>query len=339
MVKVKFWGVRGSVPAPLTGAELSQKLEIILRYFKNDMAFTGRKTEIEDFLKTGLPNKVLTYGGNTPCVEIMHGDGRIILDMGTGLRPLGNALFKEMMEKKGLNITFLLSHVHWDHIQGLPFFGPLYINKETGIKNSWNFYGGTDWMKTAEICLHGQMDPPTFPISWEEIEKITHHMSFHDLYDRKKFNLGNVEVYTRKLNHPQETFGWRLTFQNPDTKSRHIVAYTTDNEPNDPQCPDPKLIDLIHNADLWITDCQYTKSIYEGAIGGVPRHNWGHSYPEAVVQAAIQANVGHVILFHHDPSSSDEAIYNMERETQELFRNQNQCIAVTAAHEGLEIAL
>jgi phosphoribosyl 1,2-cyclic phosphodiesterase len=270
---ITFYGVRGSVPSPITAADVERKVRSILQ--------RSRETQVDDdslinLIKEEAP---LTFGGNTSCVEI-ESDGRIfVLDMGTGLRTLGNKLFQRMMAEKGLFVDFFVSHVHWDHIQGLPFFGPLYMNKETGINNHWRFYGGTNWQETAQVCLAGQMDPPTFPVSWAEIIAMTAEMTFWSFYDR--FNLvpyvGGPKIIARKLNHPQETYGMRFEF--PDGK---IVAYTTDNEPHDPTFPDPPLIVLAKDADVWITDCQYTRGQYNGNIGGVPRHGWGHSYPEAV---------------------------------------------------------
>ena len=333
-MKTRFWGVRGSVASPLVAKQVQDKLfDAMNDYDSMRLTSPNRSMNYEEFLKQRPFWKRGTYGGNTSCVEVECGGRRIVLDMGTGVRLLGNSLFPEMMKNKGIELSFLLSHVHWDHIQGLPFFGPLYMNKETGIRNSWSFYGGTDWMRQIEPCLRGQMDPPNFPVSWPEIIKNTHQLKSDDLYDMKSFNIGDVLVRTRKLNHPQETYGWRIEYDHK------VVVYTTDNEPFDPIFPDPKLLDLARDADLWVTDCQYTKDIYEGKVGGVPRHGWGHSYPEAVAQTAVMAGVKQVALFHHDPASSDEAIYNMEESVRKLILEKGGNSEVVAAHEGLEIVL
>lgn len=332
-LRVRFWGVRGSVPAPPTDAELRQKCVDMMKGYAIYQSAVGKITP-ETYVEK---SPILYHGGNTSCVEVINGDERIVLDMGTGLRPLGNALFKEMMGKKGLAITFLLSHIHWDHIQGLPFFGPLYVNKATGILNNWNFYGGTDWQKTIEICLRGQMDPPNFPVSLEEVELMTHKISYHDVHDQMAFAIdrdGFFLVTCRKLNHPQETYGWRL-----EDKLGKTLVYTTDNEPYDPCVPDPRLVDLARDADIWITDCQYSRDIYNGIRGGVPRHGWGHSYPEAVAATAIKAKVKKVITFHHDPAASDEDIEALRRQTQELIKAEGGSAQVLAAYEGLDLEL
>lgn len=330
-MKIRFWGVRGSVASPLANRELRGKFIKLLKEYQE----RGYPKDIEDFINAPMRwHQFLTFGGNTSCVEVKHGDDRVVLDMGTGLREFGNHLFREMMEKKGLAITFLLSHVHWDHIQGLPFFGPLYINKETDILNSWSFYGGTNWQQSSEECMRGQMDPPNFPISWHEIERTTHKLHFEDVYDRRTFTVGRLKISCRKLNHPQETYGWRL--ESLDTGK--VLTYTTDNEPYDPAHPDPRLLELAHEADIWITDCQYSQEVYNGHIGGVPRHGWGHSYPEAVAQAALTARVKAVVNFHHDPSATDENIDAMALETQTLIRKAgNKSTIVIPAYEGLEL--
>lgn len=326
MIKVRFWGVRGSVPAPLTGAEVYEKHCELFKGYMEDQSRINWK----EYLDTQPLWKKATYGGNTSCVEVLCDNKRIVLDMGTGLRMLGKNIMEEMFLEKGLSIIFLLSHIHWDHVQGLPFFAPLYVNKESGIRNSWTFFGGTDWMKTAEVCLRGQMDPPTFPVSWLEIEKITHRMEEFDVYDCMSFNIGTIRVTTRRLNHPQETYGWRIEYQDK------IIAYTTDNEPFDPRHPDPRLLELARDADIWITDCQYSHGQYHGRNGGPARYGWGHSYPEAVATTVNIARPKRVLLFHHDPAAKDLNIYHLECEVRNEIKVDTE---VLAAYEGLEITL
>lgn len=326
---VKFWGVRGSVPAPLTSDDVRGKIATALREFA-----AGDQRAVEPFLERFAKRNCFTYGGNTACVEVRFGNRIIALDMGTGLRPFGNSLFKEMLANRGLEVTFVLSHVHWDHIQGLPFFGPLYLNKESGVRNHWHFFGGTDWQKNGEMCLRGQMDPPTFPVSWGEIQKITHRIDFTDVYDAMSHELGaNAKLKFRKLNHPQETYGSRI-----ETPEGKVIVYATDNEPYDPSVPDPRLIDLARDADIFIVDCQYTREIYNGERG-VPRHGWGHSYPESVAATALKAKVKKMLLFHHDPMSSDDMIAGIADHTQELIRQAGGATEVAAAYEGLRIDL
>lgn len=328
IAKVRFWGVRGSIPAPIGNGYLHRKVAGLIGEF----AKTGGK-DVDAFLKSRAP---LTYGGNTSCVQLTYKGHIYVLDMGTGLRELGNSLFADMLKNKGLGVTFVISHVHWDHVQGLPFFGPLYVNKQSGIKNRWHFIGGTCWQKTAEECMRGQMDPPTFPVSWQEIQKITSAIEFSDIFDlmTTEFKDRGVAIKFGKLNHPQETYGSRFTFDSGAT-----LAYTTDNEPYDPAVPDPRLERLVSGVDLWITDCQYTKAQFDGKVGGVPRHGWGHSYPEAVAATCVKAGVRKVVLFHHDPAADDEKVAAIRDETRALIAALGGTTEVDAAYEGLEYEL
>src|SRR3989344_6940453 len=158
-MNIKFWGVRGSVATPLTSDDVERKIFQPLEAYKATGVTQGLDPlEWFEREKAAKGNALVpfTFGGNAACVEVKLGGKRIVLDMGTGLRPLGNSLFKEMFRKGGLDITFLLSHVHWDHIQGMPFFVPLYVNKAQGINNHWTFVGGTNWQKNAEVCMAGQ---------------------------------------------------------------------------------------------------------------------------------------------------------------------------------------
>lgn len=337
-VKVRFWGVRGSIPAPLTAADVrKKKVQAVKEYIEFHETFSNHPfADPEKFfdVRGGTPD---THGGNTSCVEVRIGGKIFVLDMGTGLRPFGNSLIPEMFKYSGLQVVFLNSHVHWDHLQGIPFFAPLYASQENGIRNFWRFLGGTNWQRTAEVCLKGQMDPPTFPISWSEIEKMTYDIKYDDLHDQKRINFGDgIQVLAGKLEHPQETYGFRFELPGPMS-----IAYTTDNEPRDPNDPDPRLRKLADKAKVWITDCQYTKEQYEGKkeAGGVPRHGWGHSYPEAVAKTAVMSEVETVVLFHHDPGSSDEKIAQMVVHTQNIINGMGGQSKVIAAWEGLELAV
>ncbi len=345
---IKFWGVRGSIPAPPTNAEIKEKVKRFLDEVHNSGKTAKGGIEMAE-------KQRWIYGGNTPCVEIYFNQEicynqynkfktvleteRFILDMGSGLRELGKALIPQMFKEKGISVTFLLSHVHWDHIQGLPFFAPLYINKGLGINNRWTFFGGTNWQKTAEDCIRGQMDAPTFPVSWEEIEKLNNQIKFNSVYDMMRFNSANgVTISCRKLNHPQETYGWRFEAAGNNGEKK-VIAYTTDNEPWDPYFPDPNLLELAKDADVWITDCQYSDAMYHGLQGGLRRYGWGHSYPTAISFAAKMASVKKVFLFHYDPSLTGDNIANLEEETRDKLLAQGANAEVAAAYEGLEIEI
>ncbi len=342
-MNVKFWGVRGSVPAPLTneqvghivavyGHELAEFLGTLPIGLFNPETVTAA---VRNHFSRRAADRVWTHGGNTSCVSVEAGGELIILDMGTGLRELGNSLIGRAVSEKHLRATFLLSHVHWDHIQGLPFFKPLYLSKENGFRNDWTFYGGTEWYERAEECLRGQMDPPHFPVSWREIETLTHQMRTHTVHDGLRFDIlpsppviaPVVHVLCKKLDHPQETYGYRIEC------GGKVIAYTTDHEPRLPAVPYKNLLALVEGADLWITDCQYTAHQYQGT-DGPQRFGWGHAYPEAIGRTAKLAGVKKVITFHHDPDNDTAAVKSIAMDVRTAIAPVPD-IHVVAAHEGL----
>lgn len=328
-IRISFWGVRGSIAAPLTSDDIAKRVieELIAR-----PAWNTR----QDILR-GVPNLLWTHGGNTSCVMVEVGDERIILDMGTGIRPLGNSLMKELFAKKGLRATFLISHVHWDHIQGLPFFGPLYMNRHDGFANHFDFYGGTEYRTRLDDCLRGQMDAPNFPISFREIELQTEHLTINNLHDGYTFEVGNkdhgpvVVVTCRKLDHPQEVYGFRLECNGK------VIAYTTDHEPRLPETPYKNLLRLVNDADVWITDCQYSGHQYRG-VDGPQRFGWGHAYPEAIGLTARLAQVKRVVTFHHDPSNDTRGVEDIAFQVMSST-SEKPNFTTQAAYEGLVVEL
>ncbi len=327
-MNVSFWGVRGSIAAPMTSADIAQGVAEFMAEFPKDRPATPEE----------IKSHLWTHGGNTSCVMIEAGGERIILDMGTGLRPLGNMLMREALSKMGIKATFLISHVHWDHIQGLPFFAPLYLNKHRDFKNRLHFYGGTEYRAHLDDCLRGQMDAPNFPVPFPEIESLTYEMKFRHLQDGLEFAVGDSHVFNRgskgrvsvtcrKLDHPQEVYAFRIEF------GGKVVAFTTDHEPRHPEVPYQSLLELVKGADVWITDCQYSGHQYKGLDGGPQRFGWGHAYPEAIAATARLAGVQKVVTFHHDPSNGAAKVHEIAKDVWNLWGPGRG--NVIAAHEGL----
>ena len=234
----------------------------------------------------------LRYGGNTSCVEVQLSDGhRIVLDAGSGIRPLGAALGP-------CEATLLLSHYHWDHIQGLPFFTPAYVpSSEVRVFGpEWEGQGPQEY-------LSEQMTPPFFPAAPSEMRGVR---SFH-LTPCSPFPVGSAMVRATRLSHPSITYGYRL-----DENGTSFVYYSD----NEVDTAEPRvlanLIELAAGADILLHDCQYTEGEY--AI----RHHWGHSTPRQAVRVAREAGVRQLVLFHHDPSHSDEQVEALAEEARSL---------------------
>ena len=260
----------------------------------------------------------LKYGGNTSCVEVRCGGELIIIDAGTGIRNLGTELLKEMPVKASI----LFSHVHWDHIQGIPFLRPAYA-----LGNEFKLYGNKDWDTKLEYALKCQMQSPNFPVTLEDMNQVGAYMEYIDIEAGTVFQTGGadpVNVRSVELCHPDKAFGFRI-----DYGGRSMV-YATDTE-NLPE-PDGKLVELASGADILIHDAQYTTDEYYG-VNGESRENWGHSTPEAAAAVAIAANVEQLVLFHHDPYHDDAQVDAMLQTASAIFPN------TVAAFEGMAIEL
>lgn len=279
-MQIRFWGVRGSIASP------------------------GESTA--------------KVGGNTSCVEVRCGDRVIALDAGTGLRGLGDLLMREATrEGRSVELTLLLSHLHWDHIQGLPFFGPIYA---PGTRV--HVAGPTTPELALRDAIAQQMRPPTFPVLFEELPS---HVETRTLRHGSRFDLDGVVVRAVKLNHP----GGGVLAYRIDWCGRSVV-YATDTEHY--ACIDPTLLRLARGADVLIYDSQYLPEEYRGDVG-MARVGWGHSTYEAGAALAHEAGVGTLVLFHHDPARDDAAVEAIEARARALFP------ATEAAREGRVLAL
>lgn len=269
-MRVRFWGVRGSIPAP------------------------GPETAL--------------VGGNTSCVEVRCGDTRLVLDAGTGLRRLGDAM---MAEGRPIEATLLLSHVHWDHIQGLPFFVPAYV------PSTHLTIAGMAPRTTVRDALAHQMTAPHFPVDLDELGA---RIDWREVRAGQTFDVGEARVRVAKLNHPGGALGYRI-----DHDGQSIV-YATDTEHY--SCLDPMLVEFARNADVLVYDAQYLPAEYAGAKGQ-SKVGWGHSTYAVGCELGRAAGVEKLVLFHHDPARTDDAVVRIEAAARELLPG------TRAAREGM----
>lgn len=321
LTTVRFWGVRGSVPSPLSPTDVETKV-LHASAIMLDARHDGPR-EIPFEIRS-------TYGGNTTCVEVRCDGALFILDLGTGVRSLGDALLRAS-GRGGLDAVVLQSHLHFDHLQGFPFFAPIY--RTSPSRNvRLTVCGGVDEGLTPLQALSTLMRPPFFPKSLRALTA-GHHLELedahvHDGWRRTFYGTHKpVEVLARSLHHPQETFGYRLTCNG------RRVAFTTDHEPYAGSAIPAGLRELVDGADLWITDCQYSLHTYEGGRG-IPRHGWGHSFPEYIAAVAREAGPKRICTMHHDYDADDREIASIARSVADLSG-----IRADAAFEGMHIVL
>ncbi len=296
-MKIQFWGVRGSLPTP--GPDTAQ------------------------------------FGGNTPCVEVrIENEPLIVLDAGTGIRKLGMDLLGDPGVK---DIVLLFSHTHWDHIQGLPFFSPLFIPKYK-IK----LYGPVHYSKNLEEILSLQMEYTYFPV---RVAELAADISFHDLTEQTLNISDDVEVITKYVNHPVVCLSYRI-----NCKGKSFV-YLTDHEPYRNLFADgdevdreegrlvaneqtDALVEFIEGADLLCVDAQYTPEEYETKYG------WGHSPTDAAYKLAMDAGVREMIMFHHDPDRTDADLQQVLKDLQDrMWDPGKRTLPVRLARERLTINL
>ncbi len=279
------------------------------------MAMRVKMWGVRGSIPTPGPDTV-EFGGNTSCYEVRAGDTLVILDGGTGLRLLGQELVRQMP----VEAWMFFSHVHWDHIQGFPFFAPAFVRG-----NTFRLYGGLNVSRTLEETLAGQMDFPSFPVHLSEMGAA---MTFHDLYEGQAVQIGkngDVRVTNARGNHPNGVYAYRIEHGGKS------LVYITDSEHYD--IVDPKLKKLAKDADVLIFDAMYTPEEYAGEVGGGPKTGWGHATFVAACDLAKAANVKQLVLHHHDPMQTDAMVKEKERRARELFPN------TIAAREGAVIEL
>jgi phosphoribosyl 1,2-cyclic phosphodiesterase len=289
-VRIRFWGTRGSVPTP------------------------GPDT--------------VRYGGNTSCVEVRTDAGTLlVLDCGTGARALGLALVEEAAET-GVPPAgaILIGHTHWDHINGIPFFAPLFVPG-----SQWEVFGPHGLVRTLDHVLAGQMEYQYFPVGLDELAA---EIRYHDLVEGV-FEVGDATIRAQYLNHPALTLGYRIEADGA------VVVYASDHEPHDralagggrPQAggADDRHVAFLAGADVVVHDTQYDADGYRAKVG------WGHSTMEYAVDLAAAAGVRRLVLFHHDPQRSDDDLDALLLRARARAAASSAPLEVDAAAEGATV--
>ena len=296
--RIKLWGTRGSIAVP------------------------GPDT--------------LRYGGNTTCVELRAEGEIIVLDAGSGIRPLGVALQKEF-QTRPIKLSLLITHAHWDHIQGFPFFKPAYDSK-----NAIRIFGFDGAGATFREIMTEPMRSPFFPITMRELSA---QMDINKLTEMK-FSLGKLDVHAAFVNHPGVCAGYRIF------TSGASVAFLPDHEPYEfflhsarakqltpeqakeaARDEHARLVEFLRCSDILLLDAQYTDKEYKTHIG------WGHGSISSAVSLALEAEVQTLLLFHHDPSHDDAMVDTMVKSARELAANSGRPLEVAGAQQGSEILL
>lgn len=306
-ILLRFWGVRGSIPCP------------------------GPST--------------VKYGGNTTCLELRFGERNqlVIIDAGSGIRPLGDFLMKNDFPRGPIQTDILISHTHWDHIMGFPFFTPIYI-KSSRI----NVYGPVTYEEdTLDRIIGDQLRYRYFPVRQEELAAT---IRYHQLRETS-FLLGDeVFVTTKYLNHPILCLGYRFEYKGKVLCTAYDTEPFRNVFPTDPAHPDydpvaaeegelaareetEKFLRFIKGADLLVHDTQYTLEEYKAS-----RIGWGHSTYEHAINSAHKAGVKKLILFHHDPLRTDEQLDALAEKYRSAIKGRTS-LQIEIAQEGKEYEL
>ena len=288
-LRVQFWGTRGSIPSP------------------------GPKT--------------VRYGGNTPCVELRTPEGwLVILDAGTGIRELGRSLLARS-DGAPIAADVFLTHAHWDHIQGIPFFGPIF---QRG--NRFTIWGAKTLERSVDRVVRDQMSPVVFPVTFDALDA---SIEFCEIADEPHRGKG-YEVRAFPVRHPGGALGYR--FSVPGDGERALV-YISDNELGPGATYDTRsdwrerLVEFVRDAKVLVHDTMYTSEEYDHHRG------WGHSTYDDAVQLALEAGVEKLVLFHHKPERSDEEVDQCAERCRALVRQSGGRLEVVAAAEGMTLTV
>ncbi len=317
-MRVKFWGVRGSIPTPLSPSEVESKIiamaeDVVRAGIRDPEKVTGYLRENHSMLVRG------TVGGNTTCISVEWPGATVVLDAGSGIRELGIQLMDGPFGQGKGEMHLLMTHTHWDHIQGLPFFGPLFQG------NKINIYGCHENLKER---FDYQMAPTHYPVS---LDIFPAELIFHQIKTEKSYKLPKGGTFTaKKMHHPGNSYAYKIA----QNGTSIVLATDCEIKRDDSEAID-EAVAFFEDADLLIFDSQYT--LEESLI----KEDWGHSTAVVGVDIAARANVKRMALFHHEPNYPDSFIRNLLLKARR-YREQNYPdseLTIFAAIEGINLQL
>jgi len=297
-MKVKFWGVRGSLPTPPTPDMLTTRVENVIGEFLD--AGCKKRDDISKFFASLPANSLGGYGGNTACVEVFTDSSSLIVDGGSGLRLLGYKLMGGPCAKGAGEVNILFTHFHWDHLIGLPFFVPIFIPG-----NKINVYSPLPNIKDVFRTLFKK---PYFPIP---LEGLGATILYHELKPRTPVDFGGIEVTPYMLDHPDPCWGYKFKHNNK------VYSHCVDTECTRVSAPElGEDIALYQGVDLMAFDAQYT------LMETIEKVNWGHAAATLGLDLAMREGIKRVIFMHHEPASPDDKIAASEAQTRRYYEGQ-----------------
>ncbi|MGH8852191.1 MAG: MBL fold metallo-hydrolase [Casimicrobiaceae bacterium] len=314
---VRFWGTRGSLPVALTASGVRRKLVAALR------GASGRVFASDDDINAYLDTLGMaiagSYGGHSSCVEIETGGrGYVLCDLGSGVRAFGQQAMARHGPASPQTYHIFMSHLHWDHIMGFPFFTPAYIPG-----NRIRIYGGH---AALEEALRRQQGPPSFPVDFSALRA---DIEFVRLEPGQPYDIAGLQVALMLQRHGGDSYGYRFM------SAGRTVVYSTDSEHKLADIAETEaFVDFFRDADLVIFDAMYSLAETMSV-----KADWGHSSNVVGVELCQMAGARHLCLFHHEPMHDDEAIARLLAETRRLeeITRTGDPLHVSAAYDGMEV--
>jgi phosphoribosyl 1,2-cyclic phosphodiesterase len=318
-MKVKFWGTRGSIPVALTAADIRRKLHAaFVTAIGQDLS---TEAKIESHLDSLGFDITGTYGGHTSCVQIDLGTSEhVICDFGNGARPLAQAMLGRFGPASPQTYHVFMSHVHWDHIMGFPFFTPVYIPGNRIVIHSCHAH--------VEEAFRRQQEPMSFPV---EFGQLAATIEFVVLQPDQTYDIAGMKVRAQKQHHSGDSYGWRFEH------GGKTLIYSTDSEhPVDDIAGQAAIVDFFRDADAVIFDAMY--SLAEATS---VKADWGHSSNIVGVELCQQAKAKRLLMFHHEPANDDLKLGELLDETRryEEITREEPGLEVMTVWDGLEITL